>query len=397
MKKQIISIFLLLLIICMPLVSLMLWYGQDDKQMNVLIVDKTVLNKDVQEHSSLNWILNHERILKSNGDLYDEELDYFGFFPDEKGDYKIKDFDDYLEYQLDSLVDNYDMIYYTDLYGIYVAEWWDAYPEVAPKGYKKIDPTERSRHLYGKLSQSDMYVLRRMKEQKKLIMTEFNIIASPTRQRERKEFEELFSMEWSSWVGRYFDILDTTINLELPGWVKRNYVAQNGEWPFLKSGIVFVRSDDRIVIVENETHLEIEVPYIITPENYCEEYGMVEEMKYSFWFDICYFDEPNVVISNYHLSLNREGDSILNHFNIPTVFPAVVKSEGDYPFYYFAGDFCDNPIGLNSSKFVKSHWGSSFAYENVPQERVSFFWDFYRPMTSKIINDYYSSKPNNHE
>ena len=390
MKKQIISIFLLLLLIFTPLISWLFWYGQEDKEMNILILDKTVLNKDVQEHSSLNWILNHERILKPNGELYNPELDYFGFFPDEKGGYEISDFNDYREYQLDSLVNSYDMLYYTDLYGIYVAEWWDAYPEIAPKDYKKIPPMERSRHIYGRLTPSELYVLRGMKEQKKLIMTEFNIIASPTHRSERKEFEQLFSMEWSKWVGRYFDVLDTTVNEELPGWVKRNYVAQYGEWPFEESGIVFVRNDDRIVIVENGKHLENEVPYIHTSEKYCDIYGIPEVMKYSFWFDICSFYHPNTVISNYHLTLNREGDSILSHFDIPTVFPAVVKGEGDYPFYYFAGDFSDNPIGLKSSKFKKSNWGSSFSYSNVPQERVSFFWDFYRPLTTTILNDYYS-------
>lgn len=389
-RKQIISIIILVLLLLIPFFAWLVWYYQSDKEMKVLIVDKTVLNKDVQEHVSLKWILNHERFVKEDGDSYDPDLDYYGFFPDEEGGYEIHDFSLFEDYQLDSIIDYYDMIYYTDAYGIYIAEWWDAYPEVAPKDYNKIPPHERSRHLYGRLTKPELQILQGMKDQKKLIMTEFNIIASPTRNNERKAFEEMFSLEWSKWVGRYFYSLDTTVNQELPGWVKRNYVHQYGEWPFENSGIIFVRNDDRIVIVENDTHLTHEVPIIHTDSIYCAIYGIPEEMKYPFWFDIISIEEPNVRISEYHISVNREGDSILSHFDIPTVFPAIIKAEGDYPFYYFSGDFADNPISTNSSYFKQSALASSMSYDEMTKERISFFWDFYRPLTTKILTDYYS-------
>jgi hypothetical protein len=76
---------------------------------------------------------------------------------------------------------------------------------------------------------------------------------------------------------------------------------------------------------------------------------------------------------------------------LPIEFPAVIRGDGDYPFFYFAGDFSDNPISLNSARFAKINWVASFSYNSVPQERLSFFWEFYRPLTNTILNDYYES------
>ena len=392
-KRQIVAISLILIVVLLPLVSWLAWYVKDPKPFNILIVDKTVLRTEVQEHISLNWILKHEKYVKPQNKFYDPVTDYYGFFPDDLGGYTIDDFNHFTENQLDSLADAQDMVYYTDLYGIYVAEWYDAYPHVAPPNWNFLPPTERSRHLYGRLTDKELHVLKRIKEQKKLIITEFNIMALPTYQRERRDFEETFSIKWSTWVGRYFSVLDTNKKNELPMWLKRNYIEQYGEWPFTKPGIAFVRSDDKVVILENETDLRYEVPLMkIEKPEYIKEYGILSEMKYPFWFEIDSIYEPNVAISSYHVYTNLRGDSILRVNNIPSVFPAVIKGEGNYPFYYFAGDFCDNPIGMNGVQLEKIEWLSSFTYTSHAQERRSFFWVYYQPLTTTIINNFYDKK-----
>jgi len=388
-KRQIILLILLLLIILVPFGMWLYWYLKPAKPFKVLVVDKTVLNTKVQEHMSLFWILNQKKYVKANGENYDPNVDYFGFYPDDKGGYEIKDFNDYDTIQLDSLANYYDMVYYTDMYGMYVAEWWDAYPEVAPKNWKFIDPAERSRLIYGRLTPKELYVLKRMRMQKKPILTEFNIMALPTHRKERKEFEEIFSLKWTKWVGRFFAVLDTTKTNDLPPWLIRNYIDQYGHWPFKKSGIAFVRSDDRVVVLEEGDHLRFNVPLIRTPEHEAERYGIPNEIKYSFWFEIDEFEEPNKAISYFNIITNQKGDSVLNVFNLPTRFPAIIRGEGDFPFYYYCADFCDNPIGMMGSKFQNSQIFSSFTYRNDAQERMSFFWKLYRPMTSDILEDYY--------
>ncbi|HET7734132.1 MAG TPA: hypothetical protein VFK73_09870, partial [Paludibacter sp.] len=74
---------------------------------------------------------------------------------------------------------------------------------------------------------------------------------------------------------------------------------------------------------------------------------------------------------------------------IPEVFPAVIEHDStDYKFIYFAGDFCDNSIGMKSAKFKWIENFNTFAYKRNTEERVSFFWDFYRPMIDKILLNY---------
>jgi hypothetical protein len=77
----------------------------------------------------------------------------------------------------------------------------------------------------------------------------------------------------------------------------------------------------------------------------------------------------------------------LKQNNIPTTFPAVVMHNGsDYRFYYFSGDFCDNPIGLGSSYF-KGVGAFKWLFYNTDDdsERASFFWEFFRPMMTSIV------------
>ena len=392
MRKRIISITILVIILLLPFFSWFFWALQESKEFKVLIVDKTVLNTETQEHMSLNWMLTNNKFKKENSDEYDHNVDYFGFFPDDLGEYEIRDFNHYQDYQIDSLANYYDMVYYTDLYGIYIAEWYDAYPNVAPGNWVELPPTERSRSIYGGLQKRELDLLKEMKSRKKLIMTEFNIMALPTRRPLRRGFEEEFNVIWSGWAGRYFSVLDTNAVNELPIWLKRNYVNQYGEWPFTKSGIAFVREDDKVVIIEFETDLIIEVPVIhTTNEEYQDKYGIPAEMKYPFWFDICTAEEPNTIISSYKLVLNDRGDSVMRANYLPDEFPAVIRGDGDYPFFYFAGDFSDNPISLNSARFAKVDWMASSSYNTVPQERLSFFWEFYRPLANTILIDYYES------
>lgn len=368
---------------------------QETRELRVLVLDKTVLKTSGQEHLSFNWILNQEKFGNKKLELYNSDKDYFGFFPDDEGNYEIVDFNDYSKYEVDSLADNYDMVYYADLYGIYRAEWYETYPQIAPKDYEIIPATERSSLIYGGMTRKELNLLKAMKEQKKLIITEFNIIASPTSYRIRHDFEKEFGVTWSRWVGRYFESLDTTKNKELPRWLKNNYLIQNDStWPFTKSGIVFVRNDDRIIILENETQLETETPIIYTPKLQQEIFGLPADIKYPFWFDICYTEDPAMLISYYKIHTNHVGDSTLKANGIPATFPAVIRGVEDYPYYYFAGDFADNPISMSLSKFKHSQLVSSFTYSSSVQERNSFFWNFYRPLMTTILNDYYLSLNN---
>jgi hypothetical protein len=385
----ILIVFLLGVLIGIPVFMRISWQMAEKKPMEVFILDKTVLNNSYQEHLSFNWVLKNQKYVKSNGEFYLPERDYFGLFPDGNGNYIINDIEGKTLEELETLADAYDMVYYTDLYGVYWIEWHNEYPHVKPEQ----DPGrmgERSEWIYGGLAKNELAFLKLMKSRNKLIINEFNVIGSPTSFGTRKEYEEEFDITWKNWTGRYFSTLDTTLSTEIPQWLVRNYMKQNNnEWPFTKSGIAFVRNDDMIVVLENETHLDIEVPYIYSDEKLVDHYGVIKKIKYPYWFDICTAGDSNEVLAEYRLEANLEGDSILDHWNIPSVFPAVIKSKQNNLYFYFAGDFADNPISLKNSRLRHIEKFDYLIYDRVTQERRSFFRIFYRPMVTKILDDYY--------
>jgi len=343
-----------------------------------------VLTTKGQEHISLNWVLNQEKFSLTNKKLYQRERDYFGFFPKENEKYQIKGLERFSFQLLDQLSIDADAVYITDSYGIYRNEW-----------FKKGDAKERSGIIYGGMSDKDEYFLEQMKAKHKLIITEFNCLASPTSRRVRNNFEKAFGISWTGWIGRYFETFDTLKNEEIPKWLINNYRNQhNGNWSFSKSGIAFVNSDDRIVILENETHLNNELPMIYASEEGRKHYRLPQNCNYPFWFDIVTPDTSfNHVIARFNIDVNKKGVAILKQNGLPSSFPAITAHiNKDYRFFYFSADFADNPISFNSSYFKGVPYFKWFMHNNrEPLERKAFFWKIYQPLVTTILKDYYQT------
>ncbi|WP_026998219.1 hypothetical protein [Flectobacillus major] len=367
-------------IILLPLWLWLAWFFTPKRKMVVATVDKTVLTSEGQEHISLTWILKHLKFTKTSTKLYQIE-DYFGFFPQKDQHYQVKGLERFTDSQLEQLSTDADMAFFTDTYGIYRQEWFAGKSQ-----------TERSGILYGGMSEQDLFLLRKMKEKHKLVMMEFNDINSPTSPNIRRGFENDFGMQWTGWIGRYFDSLDTTVNVELPRWLVRNYIKQHGSWKFNKSGIAFVSDTDQVVVLENETHLDTEVPFMVCNKEGQEYYGLPQNIKYPYWFDILRYDpKVNRPLAFHEIYTNNAGKKELQKYGIPSRFPAIlIHRDNDYEFTYFAGDFSDNPIGMLSTYFKWIEYIAPwFVQDQAISDRNDFFWEVYQPMTSKILNDYY--------
>lgn len=383
-KKKFLQLIIPALIL-FPVVMLLGWYFTPKKKLVVAIVDKTVLTRDCQEHISLSWILNHNRFTKTPTKSYRNSNDYFGFFPKDNEKFRLKGLERFSSDQLKQLSNDADVAYFTDTYGIYRNEWYSQQPN-----------TERSNLIYGGMSAQDVEFLQDMKDRHKLIITEFNTIGSPTNADNRNKFEKMFGMHWTGWTARYFDSFDTAKNKELPHWLVGNYKKQHGQkWPFHKAGLAFVSNDDQIVVLEDSTHLTDPVPHIISFAYGQKVLSLPEKMKYPFWFDIITPSLAlNHAISRFDISLNAAGAAELKKYNIPTTFPAIIMhKDKDYQFYYFSGDFCDNPIGMGTS-YLKgiSLFRWLFYNSDDPAERKSFFWTFYRPMMTHILTENAASR-----
>jgi hypothetical protein len=358
------------------------WLMTPKKKLVIAIVDKTVMSSQGQEHASLTWVLNHEKYTKTKTKSYAVDNDYFGFFPQAKEKYKIKGLERFSPLQIDQLSKDCDLAYYADTYGIYTNEW-----------YAKKNITERSGIVYGGMSQQDIDFIGKMKANHKLIISEFNAVGSPTEPEIRTQFENMFGLKWSGWTVRFFNSLDTSINKEIPQWLIINYKIKNqGKWPFKQSGVAFVRNNEDVVILEEGITLKDPMPYIITGKYGQEKLGLPEGMKYSFWFDVMEADTiRNMIVSSFDVDVNAKGEEELNKNKIPLSFPAVIMHKGnDYEFYYFCGDFSDNPLSTTSSYFKGISFFKNFFYtQNDLLERRSFFWEFYRPLVTTILRDYY--------
>ncbi|NKI26408.1 hypothetical protein HCG49_07525 [Arenibacter sp. 6A1] len=379
MAKKILSI-LLILVIVTPIAMWVGWLVTPKKKLVIAVVDKTVLTSKGQEHISLNWVLNNNRYTKTTDKPYKINKDYFGFFPLKNEEFQLKGLERFSKAQLKKLSADADLAYFTDTYGIYNNEW-----------YKEGEISARSGMLYGGLSDEDLSFLEAMKERHKLIITEFNTIGSPTRNENRRKFEKLFQLQWTGWTGRYFNNLDPSINLEIPSWLIANYKkSHNGEWPFTRAGLVFVNDSDQVVVLEEGRHVENALPYIhATPQGQAN-WHLPEKTKYPFWFDVMVPNlEVNTVDASFQISLLPEGKKELAAYNIPETFPAVTRHLGDdYRFFYFSGDFSDNPINLNSSYFKGVGFFKGFFFDDRdPLERGSFFWNFYKPMVTEILEN----------
>lgn len=379
MVKKIIGCIVILLILT-PLFMWAGWLLTPKRKLVAAVVDKTVLSPEGQKHIPLSWVLNHNRFTITSERSYKSGQDYFGFFPMENQQFRIKGLERFSLDQLNQLSQDADMVYFTDTYGVHSTEW-----------YGKEGINGRSGMLYGGLGKEDVQLLENMKARHKLILAEFNTIGSPTQTSNRKRFEDLFGLKWTGWTARYFNDLDLAQNKEIPPWIINNYKkAHKGEWPFTREGIAFVNDNGQVVILEEGRHLENALPFIYPTAEARKKWDLPEKMKYPFWFDIMQPDlKVNTVYASFHLSLLAEGKKELAAYGIPENFPAVTGHLGnDYRFYYFSGDFSNNPVGGKSSYFKGIGFFKGLFYDDRdPLERGSFFWNFYRPMITQILKD----------
>lgn len=385
MRKRNLFYVITVIILLLPFWMWLAWWLTPKRQLVATIIDKTVLRPDGQEHISLTWVLNHQRFTKTKQRGYSIEHDYFGFFPLENQRYRIKGLEQFSDQQLAELSRDSDLTYYTDTYGIYRQEW-----------FQSGNPSERSGIIYGGMSQKDVDFLSMMKQNHKLIIAEFNAINSPTTPAVRNQFESMFGIRWTGWIGRYFDSLDTTVNQEIPPWLVRNYKRQHkGQWPFTKSGLVYVSDKDAVVILEEGTHLARNIPQMLASEVGQSRFDLPRRIRYTYWFDVLtYNPRINQEIASYEVYPNEAGKREMARYGLPTRFPAILMHDApDYGFYYFAGDFCDNPISISSAYFRGIEWLSPFAYMTEGlTERKGFFWRAYQPMLTRILEDAYARK-----
>jgi hypothetical protein len=359
------------------------WYFQTKKQLNIFILDKTVTDFSYREHAPFVWVLKNRHILTPKKKLYSLSDDYYGFIPlrpaeKQKEKYKIRSI---RLYDVLTMSDQLDMVYFTDNYGVFSNELNDTSVNLRPY------------LIYGGLNQNDYLLLREMKRKRKLILTEFNLLGSPTSDLIREKTEELFDFRWTGWTGRYFKSLKNIPKNQLPEWIISAYQKKYLKtWNFAYPGVVLINEDGNIVVLEENEGLKTALPTILNTPQAQNEYHLSPFQKYPFWFDIIQTSKKNQVQAWFNLDVSNQGEKELKSNGIPTTFPAIIEHSGDYNFYYFSGDFSDNTPTAWLSYFKgvpgimnKIHTGSNGTSNE-------FFWNFYVPLLNGILDKHFYKK-----
>ena len=372
------------LIVLIPFWSFLVWFFYPKTTINGLMLDKTVLTRQGEEHRSLNWVLSHEKYTKPDGSQYEISEDYYGFFPVNRPEYVVKDLTVFTNKEIDSLARVLDFVHYTDAYGIYQNEWI----------YGR-DINERSAIVYGGLVDEDYQLFEDMFTRRKLTIAEFNNLASPTALNIRFKMSRLLEIDFSGWTGRYYHSLDTLVNEDIPFWMRRlhrRHLGKPFDYPDVP-GIVMIHETEKIMVLRSDKHLEYEVPIINTRQKARERYDLPEYLRYPYWFDVSFSLNPENTYATYKIHTTESGDSIFNKYNLPSEFPAMIVDDDEHLRYYFCGDFSDNPIPFGLAYFKGVEYIDNLFFNNRDLlDRKKFFWEYYVPLMQNIFDDFLQVK-----
>ncbi len=363
-------------------ISWLAWFLSPSHSVNLLILDKTVVNQQANEHRALSWLLVHERYVPPTGS-FDPGENFVGFWPTGDGNYTITGFETRDSTELLKLAASYDAAYVADTYGIFERTWHEQYPELGPI-------TQPWHRIYGGMHANDLAVLRALKAQNKLLIAEFSVLEPPTPPDIRAGLESLLGLSWTGWTGRYFITLDST-GRDLPDWIVTNFMKQSGgSWPYRdQPGIVLSHVDGHIVILRYPDDLERPTPEVaVTFDHRARFRAPVEPLPYSFWFDIVQPDTGMRTVAYFTLPTKPQADTLLHAFGIPRIFPAVLEETRTLRTYYFAGDFADYPDVyhiLAHFKWMRSARLRLYTIDD-PADRSEFYWTLYYPMVKSILS-----------
>lgn len=365
MKRIYIGIIIAILLLVIPVA---MWLMAPSKQLHVAIIDKTVANESYREHLGITWLLNYLKYEHKNG-AYDESNHYFGAVPDKKNN-------SVSTRQLPTDYTDYDAIYLADTYGVYEDDL----------ELNKERKGARTEKIVGGLEPQEWNgIMERLTSaEKSLFIAEYNSIASPTSPEVRNQVLDYLEIEWSGWVGRYFDELDYRKNNEIPQWI----VDEFGDgWNYEGGGFLLVNDFTyEVFVLELNKHIDQKGIQLQFTEAGQQFFNISSKPRYDYWFDIITAKNEENVLANYEWGLTEEGKALLNEHGVPFSFPAVVSNNRkNATNYYFAGDF--NDIG-KVPFFYKVKGLASFYKVAQTFSDDAFYWSAYVPIMKAILADF---------
>lgn len=344
------------------------WKMMPATPLKVWIVDKTVPEPDYREHKGLMWVLNYLKFSNEDKEQFSYDKDFYGFYPTGSEKYSTR--------EMPHTKENPDLIYITDTYGVYTDDL----------KYAKVNENT-SDLVYGGLENKEIDSLKLNLANGNTLIGEFNISSAPTNLENRIELGKIFGVHWNGWKGRYFKNLNK--NGEVNEWIIRNYEEQYNEaWNFTGGGFVLVSDDGKIIVLENEKHLNSKGLSISYNDPYKKEFNINKEIPYYYWFEITKPDPDVQEIASYKMDLTEAGKKIFEENGLNSTFPAVMRFKNSkYTSYYFAGDYADLQNVINYWSYSGLAKIKRIFSESAKGDEEYFYWNCYVPMMEKIMCD----------
>ncbi len=357
------------------------WHLLPTREIDLLVVDKTVPDEDYREHSAIFWIAEHRRFTRPEGQFYQKDEDYLGYHPETEAKETLTEED----------LPGIDLLYLADTYGIYdYEEGIEVYEEKLPHEHQDIEL------IYGGFDQEEAEAITDFAaEENRILIGEHNIFGYPTYlDREAAEIlQDLFAVSYDGWLTRYYADLDETAY-----WMKELYTRIYGrEWDLEGTGMVFVREDvtgldwyTDLVIIEQD---QFKTPWPVVKSTEHELLaGAAQEAPYLYWMEMLTIDESNEhteILAYYELPVKEESREALRARGLPDRFPAVIKHDppGMAKSIYFAGDFADQlpallPAGLTGSAAIQRF----ISYIPGLPVQYRFYFQWYEPVLHNILD-----------
>ncbi len=358
------------------------WFILPTRDINMLVVDKTVPEPDFREHRAIFWVTEHRRFTDAEGDFYRTDRDYLGYHPHSEKKEILK---------ADDLQD-IDLLYLADTYGIYdYEEGLVEYEERLPFEHQDIDL------IYGGFDRQEVAAITDYaSEEGRIIIGEHNILGYPTylEPEAAAGLEDLFAVNYEGWLVRYYADLNETAF-----WMKELYTRIYGrEWDLSGTGMVFVREDvtglgwyTDMVIIEQD---QFNAPWpVVTSTDHPLLDGATSQAPYLYWVELLNVnvqDEDTEILAYYDLPVGEDARSALRTRGLPERFPAMIRHAppGKAERIYFAGDFADQlpallPPWLTGSAGLQRF----FSYlPGLPVE-YRFYFQWYEPILGNILKN----------
>lgn len=358
-----------LLLIAAPWI---VWQLQPQRDLKLVILDKTVPVRTYREHSSLIWALNYLKVKSPEEGGWRLDQDYIGYYPPPGGGAGG------VEKRLEAAdLAGKDVLFITDTYGVYRQDVAEAErkkaPDYSPRIVGGIEPEEAA--------QIEAFVQRGG-----TLLGEFNTFATPTRKEVRARMETLFGVHWTQWVGRYFD--DLGHPTEVPAWAHRKWKAQTGkDWNFKGPGFIVDHEEGQILVLRVGQEVGDKLLRIFKTHDDPLTQGVKSNLPFYFWFDVVQPLPGARVLAEYHLDLTPEGRKIWQKAGLPETFPALTVTEKPSLRVYMSGDASDTDLVLGPVAIAgRDKFEALGDFKHYQTDQGAFFWELYLPTFRNVLD-----------